>query len=375
MNKDKKVLYTVSLITFAVLLGTLFINVSNSKIVTACLLIPLTAVTILAIKKRGSLSINKKEVLLLSVVVGAIYVVLLHMSGLFFGFYQNPYKVNTEEFFTTALPIAIIIVCCELIRRVLLAQKNHLVSFIAYLSCVIADALSYSTLSGIENFNQFMNFFGMTLFPALCANVYYQYVSKRYGAIPNIAFRFITTLYIYFIPTTTAMSDAMLSMIKLVLPIVMLAFVAAMFEKKPKTAKQKGNKLSAAGIILASAVTVSIAMLISCQFRFGALVIATESMTGEINKGDMIIYEEYKKQKIEEGQVIVFLQNDNRIIHRVVSIETVGGETRYVTKGDANPDNDMGYRTDADIVGLTDFKLAYAGYPTLWLRELLEGSN
>ena len=215
----------------------------------------------------------------------------------------------------------------------------------------------------------------MTFFPAICANVYYHYVSKRYGAIPNIAFRFITTLYIYFLPTTTAMSDAMLSMIKLVLPIVMLAFVAAMFEKKPKTAKHKGNKLSAAGIILASAVTVAIAMLISCQFRFGALVIATESMTGEINKGDMIIYEEYKNQKIEEGQVIVFLQNDNRIIHRVVSIEKVGGETRYITKGDANPDNDMGYRTDADIVGLTDFKIAYAGYPTLWLREMLNSSN
>ena len=375
MNKDKKVLYTVSLITFAVLLGTLFINVQSSKIVTACLLIPLTALTILAIKKRGSLSINKKEVLLLSVILGVIYVALIHMSGIFFGFYHNPYKVNTEEFFTKVLPIAVIIVCCELIRQVLLTQKNRFVSFIAYLSCVIAEALTYSTLVGIVNFNQFMDFIGMTLFPAICANIYYHYASKRYGAIPNIAFRFITALYIYFVPTMTAMSDAMLAMTKLILPIAMLAFITAMFEKKQKTANQKGNKLSLAGVILASAAIVSVAMLISCQFRYGAIVIATGSMTGEINKGDMIIYEEYKKQKIEEGQVIVFLQNDNRIIHRVVSIETVGGETRYVTKGDANPDNDIGYRTDADIVGLTDLKLAYVGYPTLWLRELLEGSN
>ena len=115
-------------------------------------------------------------------------------------------------------------------------------------------------------------------------------------------------------------------------------------------------------------------MLISCQFRFGAIVIATESMTGEINKGDMIIYEAYKGQQIEEGQVIVFLHNDNQIIHRVARIETVGNETRYYTKGDANSAEDSGYRTDADIIGLTDVKIAFVGYPTLWLRELLPSS-
>jgi signal peptidase len=119
-----------------------------------------------------------------------------------------------------------------------------------------------------------------------------------------------------------------------------------------------------------------VAMLISCQFRFGALVIATESMTGEINKGDMIIYEQYDDQPIEVGQVIVFTQNNqNRIVHRVIKIETVNGEKRYYTQGDANPAPDDAYRTEADIIGLTDLKLAYVGYPTLWLKELLEGSN
>jgi len=116
-------------------------------------------------------------------------------------------------------------------------------------------------------------------------------------------------------------------------------------------------------------------MLISCQFRFGALVIATDSMTGEINKGDVIIYEQYDDQEIREGQIIVFSQQTNKIIHRVVRIEEIGGEVRYYTKGDANYAEDPGYRTEADIVGLTDLKVAYIGYPTLWLHELLEAAN
>jgi signal peptidase len=182
-------------------------------------------------------------------------------------------------------------------------------------------------------------------------------------------------MYVYVIPTHTGMADAILSMIKLALPIIMYALVSGLFEKKKKVALQKGAKLSALGTVLTAVAVVSIAMLISCQFRYGAIVIATESMTGEINKGDIIIYEEYTDQTIKEGQVIVFLQNNNRIIHRVVRIETVAGEIRYYTKGDANESEDRGYRTDSDIVGLTDIKLAYLGYPTLWLREIIDVAN
>ena len=118
-----------------------------------------------------------------------------------------------------------------------------------------------------------------------------------------------------------------------------------------------------------------IVMLISCQFRYGALVIATESMTGEINKGDVIVYERYEQQALREGQVIVFAKDNVKIVHRVVRIENINGETRYYTKGDANPDEDYGYRLSSDIVGLTDVKVAYIGFPTLWIRELLEGNN
>ena len=141
-----------------------------------------------------------------------------------------------------------------------------------------------------------------------------------------------------------------------------------------KDLEVKGKHFGLIGTAAALLIIVSMAMLISCQFRFGAIVVATESMTGEINKGDMVIYEQYDGQPIEEGQVIVFLQNKSRIIHRVVEIEHIGEEVRYYTKGDANEDWDSGYITEADIVGLTDMKLSYFGYPTLWLRELLKGS-
>jgi len=45
---------------------------------------------------------------------------------------------------------------------------------------------------------------------------------------------------------------------------------------------------------------VLITMLISCQFKYGILVIGSESMTGTINVGDAVIYESYNNETIKK---------------------------------------------------------------------------
>ncbi|MBR2952664.1 MAG: signal peptidase I [Clostridia bacterium] len=375
MNKDKKIIYTLSIAAFAVLLVIFSVTARNSAIITAITMTIITPAVSILIKKRSSLSINKKEVMLLTTIVAALYVVLMLVAGLSFVSYKNPYFVNTERLLTLIIPSVVIIITSEIIRYVLLNQKNKLANILSWLICVLAEILIFSGISEFENFNHFMDLVGMTLFPAITANVYYHYVSKRFGALPNISFRLICTLYVYFIPVYSEIPSALHACIKTLLPLVILALTSALFEKKKRNAIVKGKKASLISMVVAVVVVVSTAMLISCQFRFGAIVVATESMTGEINKGDMIIYERYDGQTIKEGQVIVFLQYENRIIHRVIKIEHIGNEVRYYTKGDANEEQDQGYITDADIVGLTDMKISYVGFPTLWLRELLEGGD
>ena len=95
-------------------------------------------------------------------------------------------------------------------------------------------------------------------------------------------------------------------------------------------------------------------------------------MTGELNKGDVTIYQRYEGQDLEEGTIIVFDKGDGTTVHRIVEIEVVDGTIRYTTKGDANDGNDLGYVYKSDIKGTTLFKVAYFGYPTLWLRSLFK---
>ena len=119
-------------------------------------------------------------------------------------------------------------------------------------------------------------------------------------------------------------------------------------------------------------ILVIIICLISCQFKYGLLVIGTGSMTGTIDRGDIILYEKYEKDELPLETVIVFEKNGNRIIHRLKEVVSVDGTTRYYTKGDANPTMDDGFITKDQIEGTVKLRIKYLGYLTLWIRDLFK---
>jgi len=372
---DKKINRMASAALFAVLLIALLLPIGESgRIVAAILLLPAAIAIPLIIKKRNILSINKWQVLLIVTVIALLYVMLFYLSGIKFGFYKNPYRLTASNFLRYFLPIAVIIVCTEIVRHVLVAQKDLLTRVLCYVSCVIADMLIYSNIPSVTSFNRFMDLVAGALFPAILSNLLYNYLAARYGMYPNIVFRSLTILHAYTFHITSGIEESIVNLVKLFLPIVIYVFIDALYEK---TAKYALGKVSRVWRVISGALTAVLIvimagsiMLISNQFKYGSLVIATESMTGEIDKGDVVIFERFDGQTVEEGQIIVFERNGSMIVHRVVDIEIINGVARYYTKGDANEDNDMGYITEADIVGVTSCKLPLFGHPTIWMRNL-----
>ena len=375
---DKKIIRIFSASTLFVLLLALFLPLGESgRIIAAILLPPAAVLSFIFIKKRSIPSINKNQVLLIVIAAAALYVMAYYLTGFEFGFYKNPYRINAgTNFFKFFLPISVIIVATEVFRYVMMAQKDRFAHVTCYLSCVVAEMLICSNIAYVTTFNRFIDLVAGAFFPAIIANFFYNYLAKRYGIYPNVAFRAIITLHSYVFPVSSGISESLVHLFDLFLPIVLFLFIDMLFERKRKYALKKTSPvLRVASVILTTAcvvIMVGTVMLISNQFKYGALVIATESMTGEINKGDIIIFESYDDQPIEEGRVIVFDQNDTMVVHRVVDIEIINGVTRYYTKGDANEDADAGFITDGDIVGITDYKLPSLGYPVLWMRSLFK---
>lgn len=369
---DKRLLYILSYLSLAVLLGALFLPGGMRKEISAALTICLCLAFSFALKKRRAPSIHSREVLGIVFVFGLFYLALLYISGLFFGFQNSAVPVSIRSIFTVALPIAVIVITSEIIRGVMLAQSSKAVSIFAYVSGVLSELIIFTDVYSIKAFSAFMDAAAQVLFPAITLNILLNYLSQRYGFLTGAVFRLLVTLYPYIIPVIPAIPDAITALIKLCLPLILLAFISILYEKRQKSAKQRRGGLTYAAVALCIGAAISFIMLISCNFRYGMIVIATESMTGEINKGDAMIYESYDGQLIREGDVIVFTRDGSRTVHRVVEIKNVGGETRYYTKGDANEKIDTGFATRADVIGIYKLKISYFGYPTLWMRSIFE---
>ena len=216
-----------------------------------------------------------------------------------------------------------------------------------------------------------MDLVGLNLIPAITSNVLYQHVNKKYGIYSVVVFRLIITLFVYLMPIVPSTPDALYAFYKFVYPLAIYLFVTALFDKKVKLAKEKQSKVAwtISSVVMVTIMVLTI-MLISNQFKYGILVVGSESMSGEINKGDAIIFERYDDQIIKEGQVIVFKKADSTVIHRVVDITNVNGQVRYYTKGDANESLDSGYILSNQIIGITNFKISYIGYPTIWINDI-----
>jgi signal peptidase len=303
--------------------------------------------------------------------MGAVCLVVYYLTGVHFGFYKSSTPLSIGSFFKNILPITTIIVAIEVIRYVLLAQKAKFMGLLAYTAGVLTEILVFSTLDYITTFNRFMDAVAIYTLPAITANILYNFLSKNYGFMPNIVYRLIMTLYLYVLPVYPQTPDSLYSFAKLIVPIFIYLFIRALYSKRKNYESHRSKAWARVTVGVSAAIMISIVMLISCEFHYRAIIIATESMTGEINKGDMIVYEEYTagKQFVEEQDVVVYIKNGNRIVHRVVDIERVEGRNRYYTKGDVNDAVDAGYISDSDIEGVVLFKLPFVGYPSLWLRD------
>ena len=369
---DKKLLYAISLAFFCLpLLLLVLLPIGKYKMVSALIFSAVAVAVVVIIKKRSVLSIRRWQVLGLVAISALLYLAIYYITGLKFGFVTFSSRYNLWSVLKNIIPIAIMIIAIEIIRAVLLAQKNTFVNVITYLGCAIADLLILGGANA-DGFNGFMNIAGMIFVPALASGILFNYISVNHGMYPNIAYRFITVVLQAFVPVEPAIPDALKAFMRFGVPLLIYIFIRALYETRKNFITRKKRIAGSVFSVIGVVVMISIVMLISCQFSFGLILIGSGSMTGELDKGDAAIFEKYDDQSIDVGQVIVFNKNNTKVIHRVVEVATINGQTRYYTKGDSNPDVDTGYIVDSDIVGVVRLRIRYIGYPSLWLRELIE---
>lgn len=373
MNRDKIKLYVLEILLLLVLFLALFVSNIFNRTVLAILLFVFAIITRIFIKRKKAASIYKKQVAWLMFGFSIIYIVVFYLLGLYFGYYRAPTTFGIATVIKFILPLATIIYSSELIRKTIIVQDSKLSKVLMSISMILIDLIVYSGVYDITNMDDMLTVLGFIFFASIACNLLYNYITVRYSSAGVIIYRMITVLYVYLIPYIPNVFLFFRTFLRMLYPYIMYVILEYTYSKTSYASQYKDRKKNTIWSSISLVITSIIIALISCQFRWGILVIGSGSMTGTIDKGDAIIYESYKNDsKVKSGTVIVFEKDNIQIVHRVVDVISSGGTLRYYTKGDANKKIDDGYITSNDIHGIVKFKIPYIGYPSLWIRDLFK---
>lgn len=374
MISDKTKIYIIeaTLIIFLlcfVVFSTIFTKVKISVILLVFMVIIEKLIKSYKVKGRY----NKKLTIAMTA-IGIIHMAILYILGIYVGFYKATVQFSKWSLINYILPYVVIIVSIENIRKNILLKDNKKANKIILIIAVILDIALNTNINNVKTLTDYYILIGITTFSSIANNLLYNYITIKYrNCRAVIVYRLITILYVYVIPITPDINIFLESILKIIIPYIIYLILEAIYSKKETkisiTTKTKDIAITSILVIL----TAIVLMLVSGKFKYGVLVIGSGSMTGTINKTDVIIYE--KKDKDEEigiGDIIVFEDEEKRIIHRVIDKNSTINETRYFTKGDANPNQDDSYRTDEDIIGKVKFRIPYIGYLSILLNEIFE---
>ena len=101
-------------------------------------------------------------------------------------------------------------------------------------------------------------------------------------------------------------------------------------------------------------------------FGYSSLMVATGSMSGTIEEGDLIIIRDTDDYKI--GDIVTFFQDGDDIptTHRIYNIDEDG---KWVTRGDANNSYDKRSITNDEFIGEVVLVIPYVGTFIDWAVE------
>lgn len=371
MKSEKIKIYVIEIALIIFFLLAMIFNKVITRQILAIVLLVFMGITTLLIKTYKMDLTNKRQIILLLTGIGVIYVAVLYLIGIFAGFYNATVKLSLWSIWKYIIPYIVIIISSEMIRKKIVLKEDKISKIIILVIMVMLDVILTTNIYNLNTTKDYFTLVSFVIFASIANNLLFNYIEIQYrNAKAIIIYRIITTLYIYVFPIIPDLYIFLESIIKMVVPYIIYIILENVYSKQKLVVTIETRKKERIISTIVCIITVIIVMLISCKFKYGVLVIGSGSMTGTINKGDIILYEKYKNtDDIKVGNIIVFYEDDIKVIHRIIDQKLMGEETRYYTKGDANQKQDEGYRETKDIIGQVKARIPYMGWFTLWIND------
>lgn len=321
---------------------------------------------------------SKRDFLLLILIGTIAYYVITYFIGFFIGFVYSNYSRSLFGILRNLLTSFLTILFIEIMREKIIKNGRYYKSLIVLSVFVftfleIMVQLSFGNLrSGVE----LVQFFMVILIPCLSKNIFLTLSTYYTDKTNSIVYDSIMTLPTYLLPVFPDFGDYINTLLVTILPLLLLAIsYKLLLYKRDKIVDSKWyisyGKLQdfLTGVLLG--ILFMVIYLVSGRGRFFAMAIGSGSMTGVINKGDVVVVDRKKREKYEKYDIIAFEQGGEIVVHRIMGIVKGEDSVSYKTKGDANNAEDIWIVESDDIVGKVKVRLPFIGIPTVTLSEFM----
>lgn len=106
-------------------------------------------------------------------------------------------------------------------------------------------------------------------------------------------------------------------------------------------------------------------------FGWKPFIVLSGSMETQISAGDIVVVKEIDTKELKKGDIIAFKDGNIVITHRIDEVTEIDGKTQYITKGDNNSTQDIGYVLPEQIEGVFKFKVSRLGNLAMFIQTPL----
>ena len=308
-----------------------------------------------------------------------IYLISTYIIGIFSGFDRMVYTFSFSTLIKNIIPYLILIISSELLRSEITRKVENSLSpyVLVTILLVIVDCTIYLTTFNLSTGDGQIQFICNILLPSVSKNIMLLYISRIGGMYPTTIYRLLTELKMFIVPIEPSFGLYIDSVLSTIMPTI-LGFVVYFQLKQYQNKEVEGKSYKQSklyvyiSVIIIGLFIVLMVTLTSQKFMYAAISIGSGSMTGTINKGDVVVYKKIGEYEPVVDDVLVFKKDGKLIVHRIIEVVDINSTDKvYYTKGDANPTPDGYPLTKKDLVGIVKLRVKYLGIPSVYLNELL----
>lgn len=318
---------------------------------------------------------HKSEKSLIIGSVLAVWFVAYFSTGMIVTYTHNAVAASLQAVLINMVTFGVVAWCVEYMRHsiMLVGGRRNAVWFGVVVSLVFAiEQIGLVQLvsghTGVEITKQMVS----TVIPALASSLLLTYLAFNAGFGPQLTYRFGMLAVLYLPPIIPKYDWYIVGISWLILAVATYVTLDHTRKDIAVNGRHYHHAHRASNIIFVVVMAV-LALFMVGAFSYQPQVIMSNSMVPVFSRGSVVIVEKANPMDVRVGDIIQYKGADRMITHRVITIDAASdgsGERVFTTQGDNNPSPDP-LVTPSQIVGIIRAEIPYIGYPTVWLKEIV----